>query len=133
MAIRNSKPMCRIGYKQQFPDKPFAAETANSMIQSTSVGALRTSEFVPLVALLMSLVALSVDAMLPALPVIGQDLGVQRPNGTQFVITALFVGLGVGQLIFGPLSDRFGRKPAIYTGLTVFMIGCLISQFAHFI
>ncbi len=130
MAIRNFKPMCCIGYKQQFRSKPLAAKIANSMIQSTSVGALRTSEFVPLVALLMSLVALSVDAMLPALPVIGQDLGVQRPNGAQFVITALFVGLGVGQLIFGPLSDRFGRKPAIYAGLTVFMIGCLISQFA---
>lgn len=100
------------------------------MNQSMTVGGLRTSEFVPLIALLMSMVALSVDAMLPALPTIGQDLGVQHPNGAQFIITALFVGLGVGQLFFGPLSDRIGRKPAIYAGLTIFMIGCIISQFA---
>ena len=100
------------------------------MNQSTVVSGLRTSEFVPLIALLTSLVALSVDAMLPALPIIGQDLGVQRPNGAQFVITALLLGLGVGQLFFGPLSDRIGRKPAIYLGLLIFMIGCLISQFA---
>ena len=100
------------------------------MNQSTVVSGLRTSEFIPLIALLTSLVALSIDAMLPALPIIGQDLGVQRPNGAQFVITALLLGLGVGQLFFGPLSDRIGRKPAIYLGLLIFMIGCLISQFA---
>ena len=100
------------------------------MNQSTVVRGLRTSEFIPLIALLTSLVALSIDAMLPALPIIGQDLGVQRPNGAQFVITALLLGLGVGQLFFGPLSDRIGRKPAIYLGLLIFMIGCLISQFA---
>lgn len=78
----------------------------------------------------MSLVALSVDAMLPALPVIGQDLGVQRPNDTQYVITALFVGLGIGQLFFGPLSDSIGRRRAIFAGLIVFIIGCLASVFA---
>lgn len=100
------------------------------MNQSTVVRGLRTSEFVPLVALLMSLVALSIDGMLPALPIIGQDLGVQRPNDVQFVVTTLLLGLGVGQLFFGPLSDRIGRKPAIYLGLTIFMIGCLVSQFA---
>ncbi len=97
---------------------------------STSVTSLRILEFVPLAALLMSLVALSVDAMLPALPVIGQDLGVQRPNDTQFVITALFIGLGIGQFFFGPLSDAIGRRRAIFAGLTVFIVGCLASVFA---
>ncbi len=97
----------------------------------TAIGpALRTGEFVPLVALLMSLVALATDAMLPALPAIGHDLGAPRRNDVQFVITALFLGLGLGQIVFGPLSDRIGRKPAIHAGLVLFMAGCLMSIFA---
>ena len=92
--------------------------------------ALRLGEFVPLIALLMSLVALAIDTMLPALPAIGRDLGAPRPNDTQFVITALFVGLGLGQMLFGPLSDRIGRRPAIHAGLVLFMAGCLVSIFA---
>ena len=91
---------------------------------------LRPAEFVPLVALLMSLVALAIDAMLPALPAIGRDLGASHPNDAQFVVTALFLGLGFGQILYGPLSDHTGRKPAIYAGLTVFMAGCLVSIFA---
>ena len=78
----------------------------------------------------MSLVALAIDTMLPALPAIGQDLGVERRNDVQFVITALFLGLGVGQLVFGPLSDRVGRRPAIHAGLVLFMAGCLMSILA---
>ena len=99
---------------------------------SRTVGgpALRPGEFIPLIALLMSLVALSVDAMLPALPAIGQDLGAPRPNDVQLVVTSLFLGLGLGQMLFGPLSDRIGRKPAIFAGLLLFMAGCLVSIFA---
>ena len=91
---------------------------------------LRPREFIPLVALLMSLVALATDAMLPALPAIGRDLGAPRPNDVQLVVTALFLGLGLGQILYGPLSDRTGRKPAIYAGLAVFMAGCVVSIFA---
>ena len=68
--------------------------------------------------------------MLPALAAIANELGAARANDAQFVITSLFLGLGVGQLLFGPLSDRIGRKPAIYAGLALFMTGCLASLFA---
>ena len=100
------------------------------MSRAAAGPALRPAEFVPLIALLMSLVALAIDAMLPALPAIGRDLGVPRPNDVQYVITSLFLGLGLGQMIFGPLSDRIGRKPAIHAGLALFMTGCLVSIFA---
>jgi len=78
----------------------------------------------------MSLPALSTDVMLPALPAIGDDLGATRRNDVQFVITGLFLGLGLGQMVFGPLSDRFGRRTAIHTGVVLFMTGCLMSVFA---
>lgn len=84
-------------------------------------------EFVPLMALMVSLVALSIDAMLPALPRIGLELGVEAENDQQLVISALFLGLGVGQMIYGPLSDSIGRKPAIYSGYVIFVIGCVVS------
>ena len=92
--------------------------------------ALSTGEFVPLAALLISLVALAIDAMLPALPAIGHDLAVAHPNDVQYVVVAVFLGMGAGQVFYGPLSDRFGRKPAIYAGLVVFMGGCLVSILA---
>ena len=92
--------------------------------------ALRTAEFVLLIAFLMSLVALSTNAMLPALPMIGRDLGAPRPNDGQFVITSVFLGVGIGQVVFGPLSDRIGRKAAIHAGLVLFMAGCVVSVFA---
>ena len=100
------------------------------MSRTATGPALRPGEFVPLIALLMSLVALAIDAMLPALPAIGRDLEAPRPNDVQFVITSLFLGLGLGQMLFGPLSDRIGRRPAIHAGLVLFMIGCLVSIFA---
>ena len=100
------------------------------MSRTAAGPALRPAEFVCLIALLMSLVALAIDAMLPALPAIGRDLEAPRPNDVQFVITSLFLGLGLGQMLFGPLSDRIGRKPAIHLGLALFMVGCLVSIFA---
>ena len=87
-------------------------------------------EFVALIALLISLVALSIDAMLPALPQMGAELGVAQENDRQFIVSFLFLGLAAGQLLFGPLSDAVGRKPAIYGGLAVFVLGSLISAFA---
>ncbi|MCO4823163.1 MAG: multidrug effflux MFS transporter [Flavobacteriaceae bacterium] len=83
-------------------------------------------EFVALMAALMSIVAMSIDALLPGLPIIGADLGVTNPSDNQLLITMIFLGLGFGQLIFGPLSDSFGRKPTIYAGFIVFIIASFI-------
>ncbi len=87
-------------------------------------------EFVGLMATLMALTALSIDAMLPALTNIGSDLGVTEPNDNQLIISVLFLGLAIGQLFYGPLSDSIGRKPSLYIGLCFFGIGCLVSLFS---
>lgn len=83
-------------------------------------------EFIAIMALLMSLVALSIDGILPALAVIGTDLGVTDTQKHQLLITMIFLGLGFGQLIFGPLSDSYGRKPIIYVGFLVFAIASIV-------
>ncbi len=82
---------------------------------------LSPGEFVALIALLMALTALSVDIMLPALPAIGQALGVGNANDRQLVLTFYLLGFAGGQLIFGPLSDRFGRRPPIFFGLVLYL------------
>lgn len=87
-------------------------------------------EFVVLMSLMMSLTALSIDAMLPVLPQIGRDLNVANPNSRQLVISIIFLGLALGQLFFGPLSDKTGRKPAIYAGYALYIAGALLSLFA---
>ncbi|SHI56117.1 multidrug effflux MFS transporter [Algibacter luteus] len=83
-------------------------------------------EFVALMASLMSIVALSIDALLPAIPQISSALGVTNPNDNQLLITMIFLGLGFGQLLFGPLSDSFGRKPIVYIGFIVFIIASIV-------
>ena len=84
-------------------------------------------EFVIIMSMMMSLTALSIDAMLPALPHIGGDLNVQNDNSRQLVISIIFLGLALGQLFFGPLSDRTGRKPAIYAGYALYVAGAMLA------
>jgi len=83
-------------------------------------------EFIALMAALMSLVALSIDALLPALPEIGEYLMVADATKNQQLITMIFLGLGFGQLIFGPLSDSFGRKKMVYLGFVVFVFASIV-------
>ena len=88
------------------------------------------TEFVALLALLISLLALAIDAILPALALMGQELNIKNPNDVQWFVLALFIGLGFGQVVYGPLSDTVGRKPAIYAGLALFILGtilCIVS------
>lgn len=86
--------------------------------------------FVLRISLLTSLTALSIDAMLPALPAIGKSFAVENPNNLQLVITLLFIGMFFGELLFGPLSDSLGRKRALGIGIAIFCIGTIVAMSA---
>jgi DHA1 family bicyclomycin/chloramphenicol resistance-like MFS transporter len=78
-------------------------------------------ETVVLLAGLMALNAFAIDAMIPALPAIGADLGVTEENRRQLVVVMFMLGFGVGQVLWGPLADRFGRKPILATGVALYI------------
>jgi len=78
-------------------------------------------EFVVLIAGLMSLNALAIDAMVPALPAIGRALDVADENSRQLVVSLYVLGFGLTQIIYGPLSDRFGRKPVLLVSLVLYV------------
>ncbi|KQM71749.1 multidrug effflux MFS transporter [Sphingomonas sp. Leaf20] len=79
-------------------------------------------EFVALVAALMSLTALGIDSMLPALPAIGTSLGITGANSRQFIVTAFVIGFGVAQLVHGPLADRYGRRTVLLWSLGLYAV-----------
>ena len=92
---------------------------------------LSPREFVGLMASCMGMVALSIDLMLPAFPDARADFGLPADSTqTSWIITAFFLGLAGGQLVYGPLSDRFGRKPLLYAGLGVMTLGAAASALA---
>ena len=100
-------------------------------------------EFVAMIALLWSLVAFATDAVLPSFPAIGSEFGLLDINNTQLVIIVFVAGTGIGQLIMGPLSDSFGRKPITNLGIILFVLasgwsfftdsfyGLLLSRFVQ--
>ena len=87
-------------------------------------------EFIGLIAALMALNALAIDVMLPALPYMGEALGIANENERQFVIGAYMMGFGIAQLAFGPLTDRFGRRGPLLVGLVVYLICAFAATFA---
>ncbi|WP_292085525.1 MULTISPECIES: multidrug effflux MFS transporter [unclassified Brevundimonas] len=89
------------------------------------------AEFVCLIAIMMAMNALAIDAMLPALPHIGEDLGVVNENTRQWVITAYLLGFGGAQLFYGPLADRFGRRPILFIGIGLYVGFSILAAFAH--
>lgn len=86
--------------------------------------------FIALIASLMALNALAIDVMLPALPYMGEALGIANENERQFVISAYMVGFGFAQLFYGPISDRFGRRVPIFVGLSIYTVAALAAVFA---
>ena len=106
---------------------PSSSNTADSQTKA-DIGLF---EFVALMALMTSLVALSIDAVLPALTQIGLDLNITDPSQKHLIVSLFFIGMAVGQLYYGPLSDDKGRRYAILSGLIVFAGGSLVCIYAE--
>ena len=87
-------------------------------------------ELTIMMASLMALNALAIDAMLPAFPAMAQGLNVSDPNNIQYIISVFLAGTGIGALIYGPLSDRYGRKPILLIaiiGSAIFSLACSVT------
>lgn len=98
------------------------------MAETRGAHSLGFLEFVALAAATMSTQAIAIDAMLPAFPTIVAALRVGDPNHGQWIVTAYMTGLGVGQLFWGMLSDRFGRRPILLGGLTLYFVAALLCS-----
>ncbi|WP_455873219.1 multidrug effflux MFS transporter [Rhizobium yanglingense] len=80
------------------------------------------TEFVITIAIMTASIAMAIDSMLPALPAIGRSLSVTSTNDAQLIIGVFFLGFGVSQIIFGSLSDTFGRRRILLGGLAVYVL-----------
>lgn len=87
-------------------------------------------EIIALLAAFMAMNAFALDAMLPALPQIGSDLGIGEENRRQLVIVAYTFGFGASQMFWGPIADRFGRKPVLALGLVLYSLFALVAGVA---
>ena len=93
-------------------------------------------ELVVMMASLMALNALAIDAMLPAFPAMIKGLAVSEANKIQYVISVFLAGTGIGALIYGPLSDRYGRRPILLfsvLGSTIFSLACSFADSFQFL
>jgi MFS transporter, DHA1 family, multidrug resistance protein len=85
--------------------------------------------FIALIAAMMTMTAMTIDINLPAIPVTAEALGTSLTT-TQLTVTIFFGGFAVGQLVWGPLSDRIGRKPGVLIGTAVYVaasVGCALA------
>src|ERR1700733_5857375 len=84
------------------------------------------AEFVVLIAAMMAAQAIAIDAMLPAFPIIVDALHVPHENQVQWILTFYISGMGCGQLVWGMMSDRFGRRPVLLGGLGLYVVAALL-------
>ncbi len=112
------------------PLKP-ESRTAMSDAAAPAAGESRQSfpEFVGLMACMMAMTAFSIDIMLPGLPAIGAYYAVADPNAPQLVVFCYLAGFALGQPLFGPLSDQYGRRPLLFFGMAVYVL----ATFAAFL
>ena len=90
-----------------------------------------TREMTIMLAALMALNSFAIDGMIPALPQIGQSLQVPHENQRQLVVIAYFIGFASTQLVWGPLADRFGRKPIMAAGVALYGVFALLCGIAQ--
>ena len=100
--------------------------SANAWVSSTH-RPMGFREFVAIVAAIMALNPLAMDLMLPALPDVASAFHISNANHVQAVLSVFLTGFGAGQFIIGPLADRFGRRPILLGGLTVYGIASLLA------
>ncbi len=103
-----------------------AGHAAGGAADAPPAGVMGFAEFVVLVAAMMATQAIAIDAMLPAFPIIVHALQVANPNHGQWILTAYMSGLGCGQLFWGMMSDRFGRRPVLLGGLALYVLAALL-------
>lgn len=101
-----------------------------SISEPATLRRLPLVEFTGMLAMLFATIAFSIDAMLPAFPAIAAELTPDAPNRAQLILSAFVMGMGVGTLFVGPLSDAWGRKPVIGGGLVLYVIGSLLAHYA---
>ncbi len=105
---------------------PVSPPQADALSASRS-GAPGFAEFVALIACLMALNAVAIDMMLPALGLIGEAYNVAQANDAQLVIVVYMAAFGPGQLLYGPISDAFGRRPTLLAALGIYVLGGILS------
>lgn len=105
-------------------------EPASTRHAAVADRSLSFTEFVALLAMLFSTIAFSIDAMLPALTVIGEELTPEDVNRAQLIVTIFVLGMGIGTFFTGPLSDAYGRKPVVVAGIAVYIVAALVAATA---
>jgi DHA1 family bicyclomycin/chloramphenicol resistance-like MFS transporter len=88
-------------------------------------------EFVALISFTMGLMSLSIDNLLPAFGAIQASFAVADANEMQLIISAYMIAFALMQIVYGPLSDVVGRRPAMLIGLAVYCVGTVIAIFAQ--
>jgi len=107
---------------QSRPDGSVEMEQSNPKVRGKKI---HSFEFMALAAMLMAMAALGMDTMLVALPDIARTFAVANENDRQLIVTTYLLGMAAGQPLYGPLSDRFGRKPILSAGIVLFVLGSL--------
>ncbi|MBL0848993.1 MAG: Bcr/CflA family efflux MFS transporter [Candidatus Liberibacter ctenarytainae] len=97
-----------------------------SKLRNANIGHI---EFVTIIAMLMAVNSLGIDIILPCLPQIGEYVGIINENHRQHLISFYLIGFAIGQIFYGPLSDRFGRKAVLIPGLMLYVISTIAVLF----